>query len=216
MTPRIELVGPAGVGKTTLVSALGGSAPADIAKPAYARYAAASLVAHAPAMVRTRSRLTWPELRSTVYVTAWLELDASGASGVAHPAADPTPLTYDHGPLYRIATLGWFGTPACQREWRGRRGEEAIDAWSNALDLAVVLDAPDDVLVERIEGRAQDHRMKGRPRSETVAFLDRYRAAFDEVLDRLDTRVLRLDTRDTPQQLAAQIRLALAEAASST
>lgn len=236
MSRTIELVGPAGAGKTTLVASLAQLGfrcrpPAPIPTSAYLRHALSNLVAHVPAMARARTPTGWPELRSAVYLSAWLdelslredevslrEEELSPAPPLAEGGGEV--VVYDHGPLYRIATLGWFGRPPCQAEWRGQRGERAARLWADALDLVVLLDAPDDVLIERIERRDQDHLVKGRPETEARAFLARYRSAFDEIVARFDPAtgptVLHLDTRTPPHQLARAVANALSKVEAAT
>jgi thymidylate kinase len=82
-------------------------------------------------------------------------------------------------------------------------------AWAGLLDEVVVLDAPTEELISRIESRPREHRVRGAGRSEAERFVDDYRVAFDEVLRALSdlgTPVVRVDTAAPPDAVADDVR----------
>jgi thymidylate kinase len=102
-------------------------------------------------------------------------------------------------------------TPAFRRWWL-----ETAVAWGLLLDTVVWLDAPDDVLIERIRERGRSHRVKGAPEDQARLFLARHRAAYDatlDVLNRTGTRVIRVDTSTAP---ASALAAGLAERLDTT
>ena len=74
--------------------------------------------------------------------------------------------------------------------------------WSRELDAIVVLDAPDAVLLERIDAREQRHDAKGVPSHQGLELLGRHREAYGRVFELVEsfgrTRVLRFDTATMP------------------
>ena len=84
-------------------------------------------------------------------------------------------------------------TRAFARWW-----DDMLRLWARELDVIVWLDAPDEVLRDRINGRAQNHRQKGRQADEAHGFLARYRLAFEGALRTMEAlgtpEVLRFDT----------------------
>jgi hypothetical protein len=89
-----------------------------------------------------------------------------------------------------------------------------IRQWAAALDVIIRLDAPDSVLMERINARSKSHAVKGKPQQEMHRFLTRGRASMEAVIIRLAAdggpRVLCFDTgQEAPDLLAEKVLAAL-------
>lgn len=210
MTRRvIELVGPAGAGKTTLVNellALDASATVGVSVGPLGL--AAGMAAAAPAVAAARMSTegrfwTAAELRNLAYLHAWRGPLTHGSGTVL----------LDHGPVFRLAYLTACGPPMTStpafRRWWGRTSR----SWAKVLDTVVWLDAPDDVLIHRIDARDRAHRVRGANVGEAAEFLSRYRAAYRSALDILaseGTHVVCIDTsRASAPQTASVVRAAL-------
>lgn len=211
----IEVAGPAGSGKSTLVDLIvsrspirPGFEPCDIGcVPLALRRSRLIPASHVWTELRS-GRLPREPLRSMVYVESWLNHGTTDA--------DPTrePRLYDHGPFFRLATISEFGPPAgeaFQRWWMAMR-----DAWSETMTLVVWLDAQDATLLERIRARSRGHPVETLNDSDALTWLQRYRRAFDRALEPFHRArpddLVRYDTTDlAPSALAASLR-ALIEA----
>lgn len=205
--PRVvEVVGPAGCGKTTLARSLcrrpeiglGVELPRLDHVPHVLHHTLLLL----PAYLRERGEggwLTWKEMRSMTYCRAW-------PRRLATPGGSRAVTVLDHGPLFRLARLRAFGPPITHGSAFERWWERSIALWGDLLDAVVVLDAPDDVLIERIRTRQERHRMKGQSSERTEHFLKRYRDTYREILAKLvGPRVLRVDThQEGPDEIAAR------------
>jgi adenylate kinase family enzyme len=210
-TRVVELAGPAGAGKTTLATAIRAmDSRTTVGVDAGRWRLAAALASAAPALIASRACATgrfWTrgELRNVLYLRAWRRLvsDRSG-DGL---------LLLDHGPVFRLAALAAYGPPMVQtrpfRRWWTRTAEQ----WAGLLDAVAWLDAPDEVLLRRIDGRDRDHRVRGAGPDQAQAFLSRYRTSYRTLLDLLEragTRVVSVDTSAaTPEELALVVRQAL-------
>lgn len=209
----LELIGPAGVGKTTLLCELTGRDPELRVMPTPGGpYLFTSLLATAPFFstlwLYDYRRGRWfsrAEIRSMLYLQGW--------PGELHRRQSAAKLIFDHGPLYRLAWLSEFGPPvstsARYRHWWQRQ----LRCWADTLDWVVWLDTPTELLLERVRNRADEHLIKHRPRPHAERFLRRYQNAYRRIVDALGPdgpRLLRLDSAaDGPAQLAAAVSAAL-------
>jgi hypothetical protein len=150
-------------------------------------------------------RVSWREFKLLVYVTRWLPVlqrESRRNGGIT---------LLDQGPIYALVRLRAEGKPFTTTPAFRRWSDDMLDMWTRELSAIVWLDARDDVLWGRINGRSQSHMTKGERDDEGYRFITHYRVSFEEVLHRIEAsdrpRVLRFDTENTtPEQLAATIR----------
>lgn len=117
------------------------------------------------------------ETRSLARLEAWRR-----ALDRPRPAEEHA-IVFDHGPLYRLARLREFG-PAITRSDSFRSWwEDSRRFWLDALDLIVTLEAPDTVLLSRVEERGHWYLSADHLAAEKQDFLARYRQSFAEILD---------------------------------
>ena len=184
----IELVGPAGAGKTTLARVLTDKNHRIMVGPELELRKIKNIptfLTHAPYILpvlarRRRSRrLSWDEIKSMVYLRAWSQVLARQV------ATSGTTVLLDHGPAFKLATLHAFGPESLKSRNFASWWHNMYRIWASTLDFVVWLDAPDDVLVQRINKRDQRHPVKQKPKSEVYEFLARYRHSYKHTLDRL-------------------------------
>ena len=204
----VEILGPAGAGKTTLASSLcqrkDNIVVAEIPGARTVRNApffASNGLALLPMFLRQPAggrRLTWREIKMMIHVNGWYDLLYQSAP------SEKNVVLLDHGPVYRVVALSEFGPQITKSknflDWR----DKTLALWSSHLDLVVSLDAPNHILANRINNRATPHVVKGRSEQEINAFLTRFRTTYEETishLERLDDapRVLQLDTHKESQ-----------------
>jgi shikimate kinase len=190
VTWAAEIVGPPGVGKSTVIEAL---TRHDV-RTVDSLKAGAALI---PSMLGViahsfRDRAARPR---TLQEFRWMTRLTAAPSLVRGSR-----ILFDQGPVYTIARL----TGAAMRSsWL----DEQTKRWSELLDLIVLLDAPDDVLIERIEGRAKTHALKGVADAQTRASLAKWRALYASVVSAMgDVALMRIDSATVAaDQAAAQI-----------
>jgi len=204
--PRIvELVGPPGAGKSTVFSAIE-ERDSTIARPPLLRKTESLFFAQLGKVLATllRNRVMPRSLgpvREMLYVQALPEI-----IGRARPASA---VVFDQGPLFSLTR------PSLTDERLSAWHATWFDAWAPLLDLVVWLDAPDPVLIERINSRQKWHRLKEGDATAARARLVEDRAVYERALTALESRehrpaILRFDTaRTLPAEVADEIVAAL-------
>lgn len=207
----VELVGLAGAGKSTLARQLAMDDPSVQVGLPLSR--ASSAAAQASALVP----FVVPWLRET-RGAAWFTRDQ--ARGLGHLRAwrasvqqqsEARVILLDHGPLFRLAQLDAFGPPVTSTATFRRSWTDMLGYWADSLHLVIWLDAPVELLVERIRERDQRHVVRRADTETAQRFLARYRGSYDRVLEEVRRRspgtVLCLSSDvDAPPALAAQVR----------
>lgn len=210
----VELVGPAGAGKTTLSEVLVQcsekmvvGAEISLRKKEYIWVFLQNFSSVLPIlMTRDRSdrSFTWDEVKAMIYLKGWprvLKQQAANRDII---------VLLDHGPIFKLATLYAFGperlrSQAFEKWWNGM-----FQHWAFLLDMVVWLDAPDPVLERRINGRNQRHTVKGKSELEVRKFLARYRTSYEQVLAKMIAggrpTVFQFDTSQTSiEQIAENV-----------
>jgi hypothetical protein len=215
-TQVVELVGPAGVGKTAVLRAIGGRDPAVRAGVRINRSRQLFAVAwHALAltpasldMLFTDARWVWPGLRHLGRLRTFpAEVEYVRTLGYRT-------ILLDEGPVFSLGRLSVFQYANEGAGWLARQWSTELQRWSALLDGVVWLDAPNAVLAERIRQRPKAHQIKQGSEQEVFEFLDRYRAAYRDILARLTAggrvRLVELDMTAAPvDHVAADILAAL-------
>jgi len=185
----VELVGLAGTGKTTLARALSQrderilvSADLELRKKKHIPIFVRTVPSLLPVILR-RSRssrwFTWDEIKAMVYLKAWPRVLRRQASD------NGTLVLLDHGPVFKLATLNAFGPERLKSQGFEPWWHSMLQQWAFTLDRLVWLDAPETILVERINLRNQRHAVKGKSEREAHEFLMRYQKSYEQILAKL-------------------------------
>jgi len=210
----IELVGPAGVGKTTLALQLEAQGKAvlgsmwEVPTVLLARSAIRQL-SEALALYRETGVVAWDEVKH------FARLDALHASLVRPGRNGHRLVVLDEGPVYTLSWLQVIGHQRLRNGGAKRWWWDTLRRWARTLDAVVLLDAPDPVLASRIRERDKPHLMKDRSLREIAGFSAAYRAATDRVLAGLTAcggpPLLTLETSDEPSERLSERLLAALE-----
>lgn len=210
----VEIIGPAGAGKTTLVRALSKRhkriAPdidLRLSKISKFPFVISNTLFLLPTYLRgyRHSRwFSWRETRAMAYLKAGLHL-----LGQQTPNDDSVTIL-DHGPIYRLAFLREFGPEITsslpfKKWWAG-----VLQQWAARINIVISLDAPNVVLLQRIHARDSWHAVKGKCDQEANEILRRYRTACEQTIAEslTDTGVilLRFDTsRQSTEQIVDRV-----------
>ena len=182
----VELVGPAGAGKSTLAEgvsttdatvrsglSLWGLPRADLLKSAVALLP--TIVG--AAMGGGKSRLRLGEVAQMVRLGALRR-------AVRREAQQHRVILLDEGPVFALSWLDVFFARNGDRvpaAWRRR----VVADWALLLDVVVFIDASDVTLAQRIRTREKAHMVKDRPDAEIHGFSAGFRKAFDRVIAEL-------------------------------
>ena len=209
MALLIEIVGPAGAGKSALARALterlgtGGSVSVwgqrrrDLAQGALVVLPAALIAA------LTARPLALKEMTQMARVGA-LRRTLDRERGTERRM-----VVLDEGPVFALAWFDAFYGRNGDAGWSAWR-RRAVTDWAKRLDVIIRLDADAGLLAHRIRRRDKDHRVKEWEDAAIHGFQARYRAAFDKVIADLrhagNVKVIDMRSDDlAPEALAEQL-----------
>jgi deoxyadenosine/deoxycytidine kinase len=184
----VEIVGTAGAGKTTLIQGLSRSSKHIQAiyhfgsfrsLPTYVG-AALSLLPTYLSEQRQGKQYTWQEIKWMVRLLASYQI-------ACRQKADENVVTLiDQGPIYTLARL-------LDRQCTDTKGPEFIqwwremlEKWAGILDIVIWLDAPIDLLRQRVYTRAKRHAAKELNEQEASEMLSKMQTSFVETLAALN------------------------------
>ena len=218
--PRIiELVGPAGAGKTTLAHALARRCSgAEIKSPPYFRdldefpFFGWNAIRFLP--VLTRMMLDPQRRNPSPRQVIWM-LTLQGWHHRLARAGSGKVTLLDQGAVFIMTDLCRMRcinlNDRLVKNWWMRM----VSDWAFALDAVILLDAPNRSLVDRIRAREKWHLMKNRPEADLTAFLEDYRVWFERVVAQLTVKnhalqVIQLNTASgNVEEMAGRIILEL-------
>lgn len=200
----VEIIGPAGAGKTSLYVSLG-EYPGQIllsnfpdvhkitAAPFFVRYGVQLL----PSLARYSQPGSRPFSRREF---AWMSIMVGWPTLLQKQVRTcPQVIVLDQGPVYLLAEMREFGPDFIRAPQAGKFWQEVFTRWARTLDMIVWLDAEDAVLLDRIRTREQDLLVKAETDEKMIEYLNCYRRIFETTVSSLlvhnpRLQVLRFDT----------------------
>jgi thymidylate kinase len=180
----VELVGPAGAGKTTLaqgVSAVDRTVRSGLSLWGLPRrrlmQSAISLLPTIVSAGLHRSRLRAGEIAQMIRLGALRHV-------VEDEVARHRVIILDEGPVFALSWLEVFFSRNGDRvpaSWRRR----VVADWATLLDVVVFIDASDLTLAKRIREREKPHMVKHLPDDEIFGFSAGFRRAFERAIGEL-------------------------------
>jgi adenylate kinase family enzyme len=200
----VEIIGPAGAGKTTLCQGLDSHTPSirlvnfpNVRNVADIPFFLSNAIPLIPGLLRLYSPgsrpLTRREFARMTILHGW------PARLRTESNRNNKTMILDQGPVYLLAEMRLFGPEFLRQKPAERLWSNLYDRWSATLHMVVWLDADDHILLGRIRNRRQEHIVKAEPSTVVYEFLHRYRAEYEFILSKLTTKksnikTLRFDT----------------------
>jgi shikimate kinase len=200
----VEIVGPAGAGKSTLFRALERQDPGfqvEFLPPVwnvlYTPFFVKHILLLAPTLVRMQRKgdrnLTRRELAWMAMLQGWPKILEEKAEG------DHKLILLDQGPIFLMTILFEFGPESLRNPELKGYWENIEEKWIQTLDMLIYLDTSDEILINRIRTRQDEHLMKNKTDQEIKEFLAKYRRAYERLINTFTMnnpkiRVLQMDT----------------------
>jgi deoxyadenosine/deoxycytidine kinase len=216
----MEIIGPAGAGKTTLFRALERLDPGiqtEFLPPVwnfgYIPFFVKNILLLLPTLVRMQERgdrnLTRRELAWMAMLMGWPKILRKEAEN------GNKKILLDQGPIFLMAVLYEFGPQSLRNSNIQGYWENVYEQWVHTLNMVILLDTSDEILLERIRTRSDDHLMKNKADQEIKEFLVKYRQVYERLITIITTmnpaiKVLRLDTgKNSVEDLVRDVLLNL-------
>lgn len=188
--PRVvEVVGPAGAGKSTLCRLLSAYPERirieyhlDVHKLQDLLLLSVYQFRLVPRLMRLyRGRGRWLNHQEYTWLTM---LMAWPGRLRRNRRADDKIVILDQGPIYLLAEQKIFGPDWLRILGSGNTWQKMYHDWARTLDLLVWLDTDNDRLMQRINSRNKEHIVKNEPAEKVYEFLNTYRTAYNDVFRR--------------------------------
>jgi deoxyadenosine/deoxycytidine kinase len=211
----VEIVGPAGAGKTTLCNALSqGSDTIHLGK-----FPDVRKISDAPFFIwnglqifpylfnlpwRKGRKLTRREFAFLSILNGWPDV-------FQKELKNNKTIILDQGPVYLLAELYESGPEFLKRQEAEKMWRDLYSRWADTLDMIIWLDAADTDLMKRIRNRDKEHVVKNESVETTFEFLAAYRKAYERIISNLSAnhnhlKILRFDTsQKSSQEIVSQL-----------
>jgi len=212
----VEVVGPAGAGKSTLSRVLSQRDerilvcdPPFVWSVLNFPFFTWHILQLAPMLIRLSRnhgrKITRREIAWMATLNGWPQVLRRKASNKEKV------IFLDQGPVFLLTLLYNFGPKSLQSSLAEKWWTAMYKQWAATLDMIIWVDTSDEILIDRIRSREQSHIMKDENTPQVVEFLAGYRAAYDQTIAKLTgqtnhLKLIRLDTgRDTVDGIVQRI-----------
>jgi thymidylate kinase len=201
----VELIGVAGVGKSTLYKAFKNKnypwLICDQVLPVWnisaTPFFISNILSLTPLLMRLEMQGDRLLKRREVAFMAML----NGWHGILRKKADKSNkvIILDQGPISMMAYLSVWGPKSLKNSHIQSWWETVYKNWSHTLDFLVYLDTRDEIIIDRIRTRLQNHHLKEETNDVMGDWIMRYRWLYKQILNRFEAnghkvRVVRIDS----------------------
>jgi thymidylate kinase len=203
----IELIGVAGVGKSTLFNRLKSkNLPwliCDTVLPVWnissAPFFIENIISLAPILahleIKGERLLHRREIAFLALLNGWHRILRKKADQQGKA------ILIDQGAISMMTYLSVWGPQSLKFDHLKGWWESVYIHWAQTMDLLVYLDTKDEIIIDRIRTRSQNHHLKKETTDVVCEWIMKYRILYGKILNRFETngfraKVLRIDSGD--------------------
>jgi len=218
----IELIGVAGVGKSTLYRALNSKdlswLVCDMVLPVWnissAPFFFENIISLAPLLIHEEIKgerlLKRREIAFLALLNGWHKILRKKADQQGKA------ILIDQGAISMMTYLSVWGPPSLKFDHLQGWWDSVYVNWARTLDFLVYLDTKDEIIIDRIRTRSQDHHLKKETTDVMCDWIMRYRLLYKKLLNRFESngfraKVVRIDTGENSVEDIVNIFISLVE-----
>jgi thymidylate kinase len=218
----IELIGVAGVGKSTLYKALGSkNLPwliCDMVLPVWnissAPFFIENITSLAPLLIREEIKgerlLKRREIAFLALLNGWHKILRNKADQQGKA------ILIDQGAISMMTYLTVWGPKSLYNDHIQSWWESVYYKWARTLDILIYLDTKDEIIIDRIRSRSQDHHLKTETTAVMCDWIMKYRLLYRQILNRFESngfraKVIRIDSGENSVEDIVNIFISLVE-----
>ncbi len=213
----IEIIGPAGAGKTSLTKKISANISIKIVNegPYYRQLRDLPFFIKNSLSILPTFGLLFAHKHSdwfTMEQIAWMVSLQGWHERLVNKNGNSDVIVLDEGPIYYMAYLLVYGPNVLRSSYANKWWQSIYQKYAEIFNAVIFLDSPNPILIKRIRARKTWHGVKKKSDQDSSQYLNDLRETYKKILSSLENtnknpRVYHFDTeKDSYEQILRQIK----------